>query len=198
MKFSRIGTLVVLREVPFLHHVVLFLALASLTRFILTAVTGLSAVGAGNWPSLMLRGLTFDLLVLVWLLSPALLWAAMTPSAWRETRWRQNIRLVLFWCNASFLLFIALAEVTFWDEFATRFNFIAVDYLLYTHEVIGNVLESYPVALLLAGVGGLALILTWVFRRQIAAVRPARLSATWRLVYGALALLLPLLAWHVA
>lgn len=198
MKFSKIETQAALRELPFLHHVILFLALASLTRFALTAVTGLSAVGVGYWPSLMLRGLTFDLLVLVWLLSPALLWAAVTPSAWRETRWRQKIRLVLFWCNASFLLFIALAEVTFWDEFATRFNFIAVDYLLYTHEVIGNVLESYPVALLLAGVGGLALMLTWVLRRQIAAVRPARLSATWRLVYGALALLLPFLAWHVA
>jgi phosphoglycerol transferase MdoB-like AlkP superfamily enzyme len=198
MKFSKIGTQAALRELPFLHHVILFLALASLTRVALTAFTGLSAVGVGYWPSLLLRGMGFDLLVLVCLLSPALLWAAMTPSAWRDTRWRQKIRLVLFWCNASFLLFIALAEITFWDEFATRFNFIAVDYLLYTHEVIGNVLESYPVTLLLAGVGGFALILTWAFRKPIAAVRQARLSATWRLAYGVMALLLPVLAWNLA
>jgi phosphoglycerol transferase MdoB-like AlkP superfamily enzyme len=198
MKFSKSGMQAILRELPFLHHVILFLALASLTRVALTAFTGLSAVAIGYWPSLLLRGLGFDLLVLMCLLSPALLWAAMTPSAWRETRWHQKIRLLLFWLNASFLLFVALAEVTFWDEFATRFNFIAVDYLLYTHEVIGNVLESYPVALLLAGVGGLALLLTWVFRRPIAAVRQVRLSATWRLAYAALALLLPVLAWQAA
>ena len=43
------------------------------------------------------------------------------------------------------MLFVAVAEATFWLEFSTRFNFIAVDYLLYTHEVIGNIRESYPV-----------------------------------------------------
>ena len=30
--------------------------------------------------------------------------------------------------------FVAIAEWVFWEEFSTRFNFIAVDYLLYTHE----------------------------------------------------------------
>jgi len=42
--------------------------------------------------------------------------------------------------------------VLFWGEFASRFNFIAVDYLIYTQEVIGNIVESYPVGLLLGGV----------------------------------------------
>lgn len=198
MNFSKSGTQAIVRELPFLHHAVLFLVLALLTRVGLTLFTGVTKVAIELWPGLLLRGLTFDLLVLLCLLSPALLWAALTPSFLRGTRWSQTIRLLLFWCNASFLLFIALAEVTFWEEFATRFNFIAVDYLIYTHEVIGNVLESYPVSLLMAGVGGLALILTWVFRRPIAAVRPARLSASWRLAYGSLALLVPVLAWSVA
>ena len=44
-----------------------------------------------------------------------------------------------------------MAEWTFWEEFQTRFNFIAVDYLVYTTEVIGNIRESYPVAAILAG-----------------------------------------------
>ena len=33
---------------------------------------------------------------------------------------------------------VAAAEWFFWDEFSSRFNFIAVDYLVYTTEVIGN------------------------------------------------------------
>jgi phosphoglycerol transferase MdoB-like AlkP superfamily enzyme len=44
------------------------------------------------------------------------------------------------------LLFVGASELTFWNEFGSRFNFIAVDYLIYTREVIGNIEESYPVA----------------------------------------------------
>jgi phosphoglycerol transferase MdoB-like AlkP superfamily enzyme len=65
---------------------------------------------------------------------------------------------VLFrWCSymAGFaitylMLFNVVAEYTFFDEFATRFNFIAVDYLIYTNEVIRNIRESYPVNTILA------------------------------------------------
>jgi phosphoglycerol transferase MdoB-like AlkP superfamily enzyme len=43
------------------------------------------------------------------------------------------------------LLFVAACELVFWNEFSVRFNFIAVDYLVYTTEVIGNIRESYPI-----------------------------------------------------
>ena len=48
------------------------------------------------------------------------------------------------------LVFVSVAEFVFWNEFASRFNFIAVDYLVYTNEVIGNIRESYPMPLLLS------------------------------------------------
>ena len=50
------------------------------------------------------------------------------------------------------LLFGAVAEWVFWDEFSVRFNFIAVDYLVYTKEVIDNIRESYPMPRLFAGI----------------------------------------------
>ncbi|MBW6521771.1 MAG: LTA synthase family protein [Desulfoarculaceae bacterium] len=40
---------------------------------------------------------------------------------------------------------VTVAEWLFWDEFNTRFNFIAIDYVVYTDEVFSNILESYPV-----------------------------------------------------
>lgn len=46
----------------------------------------------------------------------------------------------------------AIGEYCFWDEFGVRYNFIAVDYLIYTNEVIGNILESYPVFPITLGV----------------------------------------------
>ena len=57
--------------------------------------------------------------------------------------------------------FNACCEYFFWEEFAVRYNFIAVDYLVYTSEVIGNIMESYnivPLAIALVAVSG---FLTW-------------------------------------
>ena len=43
------------------------------------------------------------------------------------------------------------AEIVFWDEFNVRFNFIAVDYPIYTTEVLGNIWESHNIPLLAGG-----------------------------------------------
>ena len=50
-----------------------------------------------------------------------------------------------------FIMFFSLmAEFPFWDEFGARFNFIAVDYLIYTYEVVANINQSYPLPLIIA------------------------------------------------
>ncbi|MEK7206597.1 MAG: LTA synthase family protein, partial [Pseudomonadota bacterium] len=61
-------------------------------------------------------------------------------------------------------------------EFETRFNFIAVDYLVYTREVIGNIRESYPVVPLLMAVLLLAALLTWALRGPLARAFGVRLA----------------------
>lgn len=180
---------------PFLPFILLFLALATLTRLSLATYSGSTLIAFSLWPGLFARGILFDLAVLGWLLVPALLWAALWPACWRNTRWRNPIRFLLFFVATFVLLFGALAEVTFWEEFSTRFNFIAVDYLIYTHEVIGNIRESYPVGLLLSCIAALALAVTWVFRRRICATAVPATSARWRMTYAALAVLLPMAAW---
>jgi phosphoglycerol transferase MdoB-like AlkP superfamily enzyme len=45
---------------------------------------------------------------------------------------------------AGILVFSGVAQICFWDEFSTNFNFIAVDYLIYTHEIIGTLKDSMP------------------------------------------------------
>lgn len=53
--------------------------------------------------------------------------------------------LARFYIFISFYLFAMglVGEILFLDEFKARYNFIAVDYLVYTHEVIDNIWESY-------------------------------------------------------
>ena len=51
------------------------------------------------------------------------------------------------------------AEIVFWDEFNVRYNFIAVDYLIYTTEVLGNIWESYNIPLI---IGAVVLVVVFV------------------------------------
>src|SRR5678809_807779 len=46
--------------------------------------------------------------------------------AWRKTFLYADIFLIVF-----LLIFNGISEYFFWDEFSTRYNFIAVDYLVY-------------------------------------------------------------------
>ncbi len=81
--------------------------------------------------------------------------------------------LLLF---TGILVFTAFAEYFFWDEFHCRFNFIAVDYLIYTTEVIGNIRESYPLVPLLGTVGLLSVAVTAVFWKLLVLKRRPALS----------------------
>jgi phosphoglycerol transferase MdoB-like AlkP superfamily enzyme len=68
---------------------------------------------------------------------------------------------------AFLMLFQACAEYFFWDEFTTRFNFIAVDYLIYTQEVIGNIMESYPIFPLLGAAFAVGVGIALMFRASL-------------------------------
>ena len=79
--------------------------------------------------------------------------------------YRKQIRLVLY-CIAIFIFVLvivqnAISEFFFWNEFGVRYNFIAVDYLIYTNTVIGNIMESYPVVPLFTGIGLLTALFTY-------------------------------------
>lgn len=80
-------------------------------------------------------------------------------------KYRNKIRFWLY--STAIFLFVliivqnALSEFFFWNEFGVRYNFIAVDYLVYTNEVIKNIMESYPVVPLFTAVGLITLLLTY-------------------------------------
>ncbi|RYG28345.1 MAG: LTA synthase family protein, partial [Chitinophagaceae bacterium] len=63
--------------------------------------------------------------------------------------------------------FNAVSEWFFWNEFSSRYNFIAVDYLVYTNEVIGNIVESYPIVPIVLGVLLVSVLVTILVRRKL-------------------------------
>lgn len=80
-------------------------------------------------------------------------------------KWRATLRLILFSITVFIVCLIIIqntvSEFFFWNEFGVRYNFIAVDYLVYTHTVIGNIMESYPIIPLFSVVGLVTLVATY-------------------------------------
>jgi len=95
------------------------------------------------------------------------------------------------------MLFNVVAEYTFFDEFATRFNFIAVDYLIYTNEVISNIRESYPVNQILAAIFLINIIVFVPVMKHLSRSFIHKSSIGNRLKVGAAFLLLPVLSFAV-
>lgn len=152
-----------------------FLALAALsawTVWFVLRLALLAQVGAGELDAQSLliafaKGAWFDLATLGFLAAPILLASAVLTNRFRARRAAHALRWAALWIALAALLFGALAEVVFWREFGARFNFIAIDYLIYTTEVIGNIRESYPVGPLLAGIAVLATLTLFLSRRRL-------------------------------
>lgn len=72
-----------------------------------------------------------------------------------------------FYLTLIFIIiyFSLLAEIPFWDEFGVRFNFIAVDYLIYTYEVVENINQSYPLPLIGVVLIGLIVSTFFIFKK---------------------------------
>lgn len=72
-----------------------------------------------------------------------------------------------FYLTLIFIIiyFSLLAEIPFWDEFGVRFNFIAVDYLIYTYEVVENINQSYPLPVIGLVLIGLIVLTFFIFKK---------------------------------
>lgn len=112
-------------------------------------------------------GLWFDVLVLLVALLPGTVYWILMPIRWRGGRTDAAVTYFGFAVVLFLIGFTMIGEHLFWTEFAARFNFIAVDYLVYTREVIGNIWESYPGGQLLAALVALAIAITYVLRNRV-------------------------------
>jgi len=112
-------------------------------------------------------------------------------------QWRTGVLYVVTALTIFLLLVNAVSEWFFWREFSSRYNFIAVDYLVYTTEVLGNISESYPLVPIISTLVVLSVLIVFLFRRRIrSAVYTRPLSFLPRSVIAIALLLLPVLAYY--
>lgn len=158
------------------------------TRAVLL-LTHLDEAGGGAF-SVFGIGLLYDLGFLAYAALPMGLYLLLCPPAlWRRRGHRWFLQ-GLFTVSLFAMLFVSVAEWLFWDEFGVRFNFIAVDYLVYSDEVLNNVLESYPIGTLLSIIALLAVAISFALRKPFNAALDAPLPPLRGRLLNALSLLI--------
>src|SRR5436305_6172585 len=153
-----------------------YLAVWLLTRVGLLLVQhALARNGAAQVLEALAVGELFDGVSALWLAAPLVLFLTVLPERW--FRWRATRGFLFAWIAiATFTgLFVAAAEYFFFEEFNGRFNFVAVDYLIFPGEVAENIWQSYHTGIILTAISAATAALLYRLRRPIRAAweRPA-------------------------
>lgn len=140
-------------------------------------------------------GVLFDLASAVFAAAPWLLLGIILPSRVLTKSWAKWTLAALAVIYSGILVFITTAEWFFWEEFGARFNFIAVDYLVWTTEVWGNISESYPMGIILPAIAIAAAGVVWGLRSAgfFAFVEKPSTTSRYRLIALAVFLIVPFL-----
>lgn len=164
----------------------LYIALSSLVRvvFLIWSLSDLVLDVIGILRA-FITGFLFDLTMGLLLLLIYLMYLLVIPRKLIGSLF-DNV-FTYFYLTIIFIIiyFSLLAEIPFWDEFGIRFNFIAVDYLVYTYEVVENINQSYPLPLII-GILIALIIGTFVLLSKTKAFKKTfshKLSMKKRLVY---------------
>ncbi|MGL5512232.1 MAG: hypothetical protein ACRDBM_03205, partial [Sporomusa sp.] len=158
--FGRFSSFVVLS--------IFWLILGSVLRLGLIVFSYDQVVVVTVWDLLkiLVVGGLFDIVVIPQALLPVLLYVILVPRRFFDGKFNKGVTFFLLWLSTALFLLGAIIEFYFWQEFQARFNFIAVDYLVYTQEVWGMIRDSYPLVPILAGIGIVAALLTVYFNRK--------------------------------
>ncbi len=170
-----------------------FLAISFIIRNVLL-VKAWHSLDAGPWLILKIYGLGlfFDLITMLYFALPFVFYLMLVPEKIYRGKLNRVVIYFVTFAVINLLLFDGVSEYFFFDEFSTRFNFIAVDYLIYTTEVIKNIRESYPVMPLLAAIAGMSLAVFLYVKRWLDRGLQVKSTMASRFMRGAVFLILPL------
>ncbi len=119
-----------------------------------------------NLLKIFITGLFFDIGVFSFFLILYSLYLIVFPNRKVGNLFDKIATYGFYFFTTLIVTFSFFAEITFWEEFQNRFNFIAVDYLIYTYEVVQNINESYPIPLLLLIVFSIVFFQYFILRKR--------------------------------
>jgi phosphoglycerol transferase MdoB-like AlkP superfamily enzyme len=141
------------------------LAAFTLLRAVLFFRFETAAVAPWNVLLAFTAGFYRDTIASLFLMLPPLFWCFIIgnrPFASLMHRLWFRFFMTMLWAVQIFLL---AADFFFFDEFKSRFNPVAVDYLVYPREVFINIWDAYPVPAVVSGCILLGAIWMWLAGR---------------------------------
>lgn len=132
-------------------YILIFLSLSFLIR-ITFIIWNFSEVDTSFFKlvNTLIIGFLFDIGTVSFFAIPYIIYLLIIPSKLYGSLVDRIITYFAYGLGLTIFIFSFFAEITFWEEFSRRFNFIAVDYLIYTNEVTKNINESYPIPILIS------------------------------------------------
>ncbi len=179
-----------------LYLIIITLAFITRTALLVKSATGFDWTFL-NIIGIYFIGLFYDTVLASYFCIPLVLYIWLIPNKIFRKNWQRIILYGYFILVTFLLLFNIVAEWVFWDEFSTRFNFIAVDYLVYTTEVIGNIWQSYPVIKIIIVIALIAIGAFFLIKKSIKSSLQSNLSFGKRTLIAIPLLCLPLLSWFL-
>ena len=178
-----------------------FLSVSFIGRFVLLS-TSFSLVDTSLFALLKMFfvGCFYDFVAFSYYIIPFVVYLLLIPTKLFNSKLHKYLSLAVFFGVIYSVIFNSFSEWFFWEEFGKRFNFIAVDYLVYTHEVIRNIQESYPMPLLLSVIFVLtSLVFVFICKKTqcFASVFDDKSSFKKRLVMSGILLLVPILFFNL-
>ncbi len=176
------------------------LAVLALILFTLSFITRLTLFII-SWPNLELSflrllgiffiGFFYDIIVWSFFAVPVAFYCWLMKNSWYQKKWQRIPLFFLFFLITLILVLNVGGEIIFWDEFNVRYNFIAVDYLVYTNEVIGNIIESYNIPLIGAAVAIATAAVLFFVRKKLMASQEVSMRFGKRTLFFFVFMLLP-------
>ena len=111
-------------------------------------------------------GVRMDLFIVAILAAPFVLYCALLPDRAFQNRLHLLALRVLYSAVMFWFVFLNISDFYFFDEFNSRFNYVAIEYLFVSPtEVVGNIWQSYPVPAVVIGVS-IVVFLFWKWLRS--------------------------------
>ena len=149
------------------NFIVIFIFVSFITRIVLLAMTYDQAdTGIVELLKVFFIGVFYDFVAVSYYLIPFVIYLIVVPCRIFNTTLHKIISLLIYFAVIYTVVFNGFSEYFFWEEFGKRFNFIAVDYLVYTHEVVHNIMESYPIPLLVVTILFITAILFYINHKK--------------------------------
>ena len=163
------------------------LLLMSLVNVSLNPLSLLWAYGAG---------LFMDTVAFSYFMIPFVLFLTFISDRFFNSPIYKKISITFYFATFYILLFNGVAEYFFWEEFGVRYNFIAIDYLIYTTEVLGNIRESYPMPILISAIliADIALTYFIVKKKLMVIWLESKSTIKQRMLGGFILLIIPILS----